>query len=64
MSPICAAAIPGLIPRIMISFASAVSTEDESLLDAYSSAVTGAVAAAHPAVVHIEVRGNATPGGS
>jgi len=48
----------------MISFASAVSTEDDSLLDAYSSAVTGAVSTAHPAVVHIEVRGNATPGGS
>lgn len=48
----------------MISFASAVSTEDESLLDAYSSAVTGAVDAAHPAVVHIEVQGNNAPGGS
>lgn len=64
MPTICAAAIPGLIPSVMISFASAVSTEDESLLDAYSSAVTGAVSTAHPAVVHIEVRGNATPGGS
>src|SRR5258708_3316676 len=31
---------------------------DESLIDAYSSAVSGAVSAAHPAVVHIEVRGN------
>jgi S1-C subfamily serine protease len=31
---------------------------DEALLDAYSQAVTGAVTAAHPAVVHIEVRGN------
>jgi len=30
---------------------------DQALLDAYSQAVTGAVAAAHPAVVHIEVRG-------
>lgn len=30
---------------------------DSSLLDAYSQAVTGAVAAAHPAVAHIEVRG-------
>lgn len=48
----------------MISFASAVSTEDESLLDAYSSAVSGAVAASHPAVVHIEVQGNNAPGGS
>ena len=37
---------------------------DENLLDAYSHAVTGAVAAAHPAVVHIEVRGNNAPGGS
>ena len=37
---------------------------DESLLDAYSSAVSGAVAAAHPAVVHIEVSGNDAPGGS
>ncbi|MFI5356801.1 MAG: S1C family serine protease [Opitutales bacterium] len=37
---------------------------DDGLLDAYSSAVSGAVAAAHPAVVHIEVRGNAAPGGS
>lgn len=31
---------------------------DEGLIDAYSSAVSSAVAAAHPAVVHIEVRGN------
>ena len=37
---------------------------DELLLDAYSSAVSGAVAAAHPAVVHLEVRGNDAPGGS
>ena len=37
---------------------------DESLLDAYSQAVSGAVAAAHPAVVHLEVRGNDTPEGS
>jgi S1-C subfamily serine protease len=37
---------------------------EESLLDAYSQAVSGAVAAAHPAVVHIEVRGNNAPGGS
>src|SRR4051812_28067490 len=29
---------------------------DAGLLDAYSDAVTAAVAAAHPAVVHIEVR--------
>ena len=48
----------------MISFVSAVSTEDESLLDAYSSAVTGAVEAAHPAVVHIEIQGNNAPRGS
>ncbi|MDF3056622.1 MAG: 2-alkenal reductase [Rariglobus sp.] len=34
------------------------------LLDAYSLAVSGAAAAAHPAVVHIEVGGNNTPGGS
>jgi S1-C subfamily serine protease len=34
------------------------------LLDAYSSAVADAVAAAHPAVVHIEVQGNGAPGGS
>src|SRR6478609_5769803 len=37
---------------------------DEGLIDAYSSAVSGAVTAAHPAVVHIEVRGNNAPGGS
>jgi S1-C subfamily serine protease len=37
---------------------------DECLIDAYSAAVSGAVAAAHPAVVHIEVRGNDAPGGS
>lgn len=37
---------------------------DDQLLDAYSNAVTGAVASAHPAVVHIEVRGNNAPGGS
>ena len=37
---------------------------DETLIDAYSDAVTGAVAAAHPAVVHIEVKGDNTPGGS
>src|SRR5215216_4358671 len=37
---------------------------DEVLIDAYSEAVSGAVAAAHPAVVHIEVGGNQTPGGS
>jgi len=37
---------------------------DEALLDAYSEAVSSAVAASHPAVVHIEVHGNHTPGGS
>ena len=37
---------------------------DGALIDAYSEAVSGAVAAAHPAVVHIEVRGNDAPGGS
>jgi len=49
--------------------ASTVSNEgapqtDGPLLDAYSNAVSGAVHAAHPAVVHIEVRGNDTPGGT
>ena len=42
----------------------AATSSDDSLLDAYSSAVSGAVAAAHPAVVHIEVRGNGAPAGS
>ena len=37
---------------------------DESLIDAYSSAVSDAVAAAQPAVVHIEVRGDGSPGGT
>ena len=37
---------------------------DEALIDAYSSAVSGAVSAAHPAVVHIEVSGGKTPGGA
>ncbi|MFT3782199.1 MAG: trypsin-like peptidase domain-containing protein [Nibricoccus sp.] len=37
---------------------------EEPLLDAYSNAVTTAVAVAHPAVVHIEVKGNDAPGGS
>ena len=52
----------------MVSLLSSISApptdESESLLDAYSHAVSGAVAAAHPAVVHIEVRGNNAPGGS
>jgi S1-C subfamily serine protease len=37
---------------------------DAPLLDAYSEAVSGAVSTAHPAVVHIEVQGNNSPGGS
>jgi S1-C subfamily serine protease len=37
---------------------------DDLLIDAYSHAVSGAVAVAHPAVVHIEVAGNNAPGGS
>ena len=37
---------------------------DETLIDAYSEAVSGAVSSANPAVVHIEVRGNDAPGGS
>jgi len=37
---------------------------DESLIDAYSTAVSGAVAAAHPAVVHIEVGGHAAADGA
>ncbi len=50
----------------MLSFISASTTSatDDSLIDAYSTAVTSAVTAAHPAVVHIEVRGNDTPGGT
>ena len=41
-----------------------IETVDDSLIDAYSNAVSGAVTAAHPAVVHIEVHGNNAPGGS
>ena len=37
---------------------------DASLIDAYSSAVSDAVEAANPAVVHIEVGGGDAPGGS
>ncbi len=37
---------------------------DDVLIDAYSHAVSGAAAAAHPAVVHIEVRGGEGTGGS
>ena len=58
----------------MVSFLTPTSAApaDEALLDAYSAAVSGAVATAHPAVVHIEVRarpelaerGNDAPGGS
>src|SRR3954464_13332930 len=50
----------------MVSFISHDSSApaDEALIDAYSSAVSNAVAAAHPAVVHIEVQGNNAPGGS
>lgn len=50
----------------MITFVSDVAetAAEPSLLDAYSAAVSSAVATAHPAVVHIEVRGNDAPGGS
>lgn len=41
-----------------------VGATDAQLIDSYSEAVTGAVAVAHPAVVHIEVAGNNAPGGS
>ena len=34
---------------------------DEALMDAYSTAVSGAVSAAYPAVVHIEVQGQTAP---
>jgi len=37
---------------------------DGALVDAYSHAVSGAVAAANPAVVHIEVGAGGAPGGS
>ena len=43
---------------------SPVSFGDESLIDAYSNAVSSAVEAAHLAVVHIEVRSGGTAGGS
>ncbi|MEO7411939.1 MAG: serine protease, partial [Opitutaceae bacterium] len=42
----------------------AAAHRDDVLIDAYSEAVSTAVAAAHPAVVHIEVGGNNAPGGS
>ncbi|MEO5960116.1 MAG: trypsin-like peptidase domain-containing protein [Opitutaceae bacterium] len=38
--------------------------DDPGLLDAYSESVVGAVERAGPAVIHLEVRGNDTPGGS
>jgi S1-C subfamily serine protease len=47
----------------LVSHASTAATDD-ILLDAYSQSVSGAVSIAHPAVVHIEVRGNNAPGGS
>ena len=37
---------------------------DGHLIDAYSSAVSSAVEAAHPAVVHIEVQGDKAQGGT
>ncbi len=37
---------------------------NDALIDAYSEAVSGGGATAHPAVVHIEVRGNDAPGAS
>jgi S1-C subfamily serine protease len=46
----------------MVEFISSPAATDEGLIDAYSRAVSGAVAAAHPAVVHIEVQGSAAPG--
>lgn len=42
----------------------AASTADQLLLDAYSTAVSSAVATAHPAVVHIEISGTKSPAGS
>jgi S1-C subfamily serine protease len=37
---------------------------DHALLDAYSESVAGAAERAAPAVIHLEVKGNDTPGGS
>lgn len=49
----------------MLSFLSQpLTASDDGLLDAYSQAVSGAAASAHPAVVHLEVTGNQAPGGS
>jgi S1-C subfamily serine protease len=47
-----AAAAPGVPPG------------EDSLLDAYSQAIAGAFASAHPAVVHLEVHGADGPAGS
>ena len=59
-------AFPALIHRMTASLLSHDDhpNADEALIDAYSSAVSGAVSAAHPAVVHIEVRGGSAPGGA
>jgi S1-C subfamily serine protease len=40
------------------------SSHDSVLLDAYSESIAGAIERAGPAVVHLEVQGNDTPGGS
>jgi len=58
--------LPALIPGMTASLLSHEGRPDtdEALIDAYSSAVSGAVSAAHPAVVHIEVRGASAPGGT
>src|SRR5881394_3290619 len=63
---ICVTRFLSLLASILDSvFApTAALPRDESLVDAYSNAVSSAVATAHPAVVHIEVRGNNAPGGS
>ncbi len=63
---ICILAGYALIEQIMVATLThdPVSPADESLLDAYSQSVSDAVSTAHPAVVHIEVRGNDAPGGS
>ena len=65
-APICITGFFALIARIMVARISHETAQgtDEALIDAYSTAVSGAVAAAHPAVVHIEVQGNNAPGGS
>ena len=65
-APICVTAIITFRPRIIdsTSITDASAPSAKSLLDAYSQAVSSAVAAVHPAVVHIAVRGNHTPGGS